>query len=296
MSNIEIHQNPQNTAIQAASGFHATDDLHLIRLWLHGRSPNTIDGYQRDLEQFLAFLCKPLRDVTLDDIQRFADLLQGYADATIKRRLYAIKSLLAFGHRLGYLQFNAGAPVRVPSVKDTLAERILEESELKEMLSLEEDPRNHALLKLLYNSGVRVSELVNLKWHDFQKRNQKAQITVFGKGRKTRTILLSKSVAEELHTIRGDAKPTDPMFRSKKGGHLHRSQVFRIVRKAAERAGLWQKVSPHWMRHAHASHALDAGAPIHLVQSTLGHTSIATTGRYTHARPNDSSSQYLKDE
>ena len=71
------------------------------------------------------------------------------------------------------------------------------------------------------------------------------------------------------------------------------SQVRRIVYAAARKAGLEQKVSPHWMRHAHASHALDRSAPIHLVQATLGHASVATTGRYLHARPNASSGEYL---
>lgn len=70
-------------------------------------------------------------------------------------------------------------------------------------------------------------------------------------------------------------------------------QVWRINRKAARRAGIEAPVSLHWLRHAHASHALDRGAPIHLVQSTLGHASVATTGRYLHARPGDSSAFYL---
>ena len=73
------------------------------------------------------------------------------------------------------------------------------------------------------------------------------------------------------------------------------SQVRRIVYAAAKKAGLAQKVSPHWMRHAHASHALDRSAPIHLVQATLGHASVSTTGRYLHARPSESSSFYLPD-
>ncbi|MBV8589619.1 MAG: tyrosine-type recombinase/integrase [Acetobacteraceae bacterium] len=82
-------------------------------------------------------------------------------------------------------------------------------------------------------------------------------------------------------------------IRSAKGGALDPSQVHRIVKAAAARAGLPAAVSAHWLRHAHASHALDRGAPIHLVQATLGHSSVATTGRYLHARPNDSSSRYL---
>jgi integrase/recombinase XerD len=97
----------------------------------------------------------------------------------------------------------------------------------------------------------------------------------------------------ELLALRGAAAPDDPVFRSRKGGALDPSQVLRIVQAAAQRAGLEAKVSPHWLRHGYASHALDRGAPVHLVAATLGHASIATTGRYAHARPSDSSSRYL---
>jgi site-specific recombinase XerD len=84
------------------------------------------------------------------------------------------------------------------------------------------------------------------------------------------------------------------VFPSRKGGEpLTDSGIWRIVKQAAQRAGIEVPVSPHWLRHAHASHALDRGAPIHLVQVTLGHASITTTGRYLHARPKESSSKFL---
>jgi site-specific recombinase XerD len=83
------------------------------------------------------------------------------------------------------------------------------------------------------------------------------------------------------------------VFRSRQGGALDPSQVHRIVKQAAQRAGLPETVSAHWLRHAHVSHALDRGAPVHLVQATVGHASLTTTSRYAHARPNDSSSRYL---
>jgi len=81
---------------------------------------------------------------------------------------------------------------------------------------------------------------------------------------------------------------------AEKGGHLHPSQVWRIVEKSAGRAGIKKAVSPHWFRHAHASHALDRGAKISLVKKTLSHSSIQTTGRYLHAKPDESSSTYLQ--
>jgi integrase/recombinase XerD len=154
-------------------------------------------------------------------------------------------------------------------------------------------PRNRALLRLAYAGGLRVSELVGLAWRDLQPREDAGQVTVFGKGGKTRTVLLSAATWADLVALRGDAGADDPVFRSRRGGHLDPRQVRRIVLGAAQRAGLEAKVSPHWLRHAHASHALDRGAPVHLVAATLGHASIATTGKYAHARPTDSSARYL---
>lgn len=111
--------------------------------------------------------------------------------------------------------------------------------------------------------------------------------------RKTHAVLVPESVWKAVVKLRGDASEDSTVFRSRKGGHLDESQIWRIVRKASERAGIDKEVSCHWLRHAHASHALDRGAPIHLVQATLNHSSISTTGKYLHARPNDSSGNYL---
>jgi integrase/recombinase XerD len=161
------------------------------------------------------------------------------------------------------------------------------------MIALERHPRNSVILLLLYASGVRVSELCNLRWRDCQQRDSGGQITVFGKGDKTRTVLLPSRVWQAMIGIRSGAGENDPTFRSRKGGGLHESQILRIVKQAAKRAGVTKAVSPHWFRHAHASHALDRGAPVHLVQATLGHSDLSTTGRYLHARPTDGSARYL---
>jgi len=127
-----------------------------------------------------------------------------------------------------------------------------------------------------------------------QDRENAGQVTVWGKGGKTRTVLLSQETWAELRALKGEAALDAPVFPSRKGkGHLDQSQVHRIVQAAAVRAGIEAPVSPHWLRHAHASHALDRGAPIHLVQATLGHASVATTAKYLHARPEDSSARYL---
>ncbi|MDD3927165.1 MAG: tyrosine-type recombinase/integrase [bacterium] len=271
----------------------ADSDNQIIGLWLHGRSSNTMEAYRSDAERLRAFIGKPLHSVTLRDLQEFADTLSSLAPATQCRILSSVKSLFTCAYRLGYLQFNVGGQLRLPGIKSKLAERILPETDVQRMLALEPKPRNRALLRLLYAGGLRVSEICGLTWQDAASRDNAGQITVYGKGDKTRAVLLSADTWKEIAVLRGDAAPDEPVFRSQKGGPLDRSQVIRIVRAAAKRAGIDTNVSPHWLRHAHASHALDRGCPIHLVQATLGHASVATTGRYLHARPSDSSARYL---
>ena len=216
--------------------------------------------------------------------------------ASLNRALTAVKSLLSFAQETGYVPFNAGVAVKLLPNRDELAQRILEESEVARLIEAASEGRNRVLLKLLYVSGIRVSEVCGLRWYDAMPRAEGGQITVFGKGGKTRTVLLKPKVWQQLQSLKGEAPVVDPIFRSRKGGGaLDVSQVRRIVYAAAKKACLAQKVSPHWMRHAHASHALDRSAPVHLVQATLGHASVSTTGRYLHARPTDSSSFYLPD-
>jgi site-specific recombinase XerD len=272
----------------------ADNDDQLVHLWLHGRSLHTQRAYRVDVNRFQRGAGKPLPTVTLRDLQHFSDSLTNLSPASRYRVLSSVKSLLSFGHRIGYLPFDVGRPLRLPALRSRLAERILAEAEVHRILSLEPNPRNRALLLLLYASGIRVSELCGLRWRDVQTNGNGAQVTVFGKGGKTRAIQIPASVAGLLTRLHPEAAGDEPVFRSRKGGRpLRTAAVLRVVRQAAKRAGIELAVSPHWLRHAHASHALDRGAPIHLVQATLGHASVSTTGRYLHARPNDSSSRFL---
>ncbi len=289
-------------AVIAVSTFTVADcdtDEQLIVLWLHGKSHHTRDAYKRDIRYFQAF-CegRPLPRVKLNDVIAFSDALtaQGYSVGTIRRRINAVKSLLTFGEEIGYLPLNVGKKVKVPKGESSLAERILSESEALKLIEKEPNERNRVMLRFMYESGCRVSELINLKWKNLQNRDGKGQVSILGKGSKLRVILLSSGLWNDLRALRMSANPNSPVFASlRSGGRLTRSNVWDIVTAAAQRAGIQGKVSPHWLRHAHASHSLDRGAPIHLVQQTLGHASVATTSRYLHARPNDSSSLYLAD-
>jgi len=269
-------------------------DSQVLGMWLHGTSPHTEKAYRHDVEQFLEFAGVGLRQVTLSMLQAYSDSIAHLADTSRSRKLSAVKSALSFAHRMGYTRFNVGAVLRGPKVKNRLAERILSEADVQKIIALETSPRNRVLLTLLYASGGRVSEVCALKWKDAQDRTDGGQVTLFGKGGKTRAVLLSQSTWKALQSIRGEGHPDSAVFPSRiRHGHLDASQVHRIVNAAARRAGIEGNVSPHWFRHAHASHALDRGCPIHLVQATLGHASVATTGKYVHARPTESSAKYL---
>jgi integrase/recombinase XerD len=275
----------------------ADNDAQLIELWLNGRSEHTQRAYRREVVEFLDYACIDLRTVGLRHLQAWADspALTAKAPSSRGRAIAAVKSLVAFAHRLGYLPFDVAAPLRSPKLKDSLASRILEESAVHRILALETNPRNLTLLRLLYAAGLRVSEVCGLTWADLKPRDGgQGQATIFGKGGKTREVIIPASVYGPLAALKAkDAGKDSPVFVSRQGGPLTTVQVLRIVRAAAARAGVEGNVSPHWFRHAHASHSLDRGAPISLVQATLGHSSMATTGRYTHARPTESSGRYL---
>ena len=270
----------------------ADNEIRLVALWLHGRSHATQRAYAADLAAFRAVIPAPLRQLTLGDLQDYQDGLAALAPTTQARRLSAIKSLLSFAQRTGFLPVNIGAAIRLPKAKQTLSERILDVDAVLHLLALERNPRNKALLRLLYLGGLRISEICALCGRDLAPRDDSGQVTLFGKGGKTRAVLLKASVWQELVALR-DPDPEAPLFRSRQGGALDSSRVHRIVKQAAKHAGLSEAVSAHWLRHAHVSHALDRGAPVHLVQATVGHASLTTTSRYAHARPNDSSSLYL---
>ncbi|WP_445304807.1 MULTISPECIES: tyrosine-type recombinase/integrase [unclassified Microcoleus] len=275
-----------------------TDNAEIIDLWTHGKSKNTADLYRRVATLLLTTTDKPLQWLTLQDFQYFADTLEKNDLSPSSRRTYisVVKSLQSFGHRTGLIQVNAAAALVTPKPKDTLSQKILSELEVLTMIALEPCERNKLILKTFYYAGLRASELCDLNWEDLSPNAENGQLLIYGKGEKSRVVLLPKSLYIEILNSRGKAGNSEPIFRSRKaanGGRLHRISVTYLVKEAAKRAGISEKTSAHWLRHCHASHALNRGAPIHLLSQTLGHASIATTSRYLHAKPNDSSGLYL---
>lgn len=282
----------------------ADSDATLIVSWLRTKeSPGTRKVYADHIETFRQWRDVPLHSLTVDDLLDYRDYLTtvGLAIATQALMMNAVKSLLRYGQRSGYLQFNVGEAVKAPKVEKTLAERILPEWQVMALLNHKDlSLRDRVLLRLLYASGGRVSEIVNLRWRNVQPNGDSGQITVVGKGNKTRAIKLSKDTwAVLVQFMPPGATLIDFVFQSQRrkgqearNGQLDRTAVNKIVKNAGKLIGV-SKLSPHWFRHAHASHALDKGATVAVVQATLGHTSLVTTSNYLHAKPNDSSALYL---
>jgi integrase/recombinase XerD len=271
-------------------------DSEIIELWLERQaSPHTRGCYRRDSARLLAHVRKPLNRISLGDLQGFAQSLiqAGLAPISRVRTLAAVRSLFGFCQRMRYLPGNPAAELVLPSYENRLAERIVGEDDVRRLVEADAGPRDRALLRLLYAAGLRVSEACGLLWRNVRPRGESGQITVFGKNGRTRSISLPAPLWSELIALRGSAGEEDPVFPSRSGKFLDRGRVRVILRRAARNAGVSEPISPHWLRHAHASHALDHGAPIHLVQATLGHSSVATTSSYLHARPGDSSARFL---
>lgn len=307
MSDITIYD-LEGKAVETVRSFSPQwIDATFLDLWLRGKSEKTIRAYRADIDKFYDVVGKPLQEVLLQDVYTFVDALATLAPTSRNRAVAAVKSALSFGLKSGYLRVNVGLLVKLEKLEDTLAQRIMSESALARLLALETNTRNHAILVLLYRGGLRCAELCNLRWRNLQERDETGQIAVYGKGNKTRVVLLQQETWQEVMnlpplSIHGRI-PDDYVFQSRQARNkrtgkntrrMDESTVFRIVQHAAARAGITGNVSPHWMRHAHATHALENGAPITLVKETLGHKSIETTAKYTHVRPNASSGQYLK--
>ncbi len=262
-------------------------DVELVGLWLAGRPASTVAVYTPVVEAFLARVNKPLRDLTAADCIAWQESLVG-AEATRARWTSTVKSLLSFAWRTGYTTVNVGRILRCVKVADRLHEKAIEEEAVRALIGAADPGHDRTLVRLLYTAGLRISEAVGLRYIDLGK----GRITVLGKGHKIRTIVVPEALVDDLRTMRTPGEPpTALVFRGKRGGALNVRDAREIVYRAAEASGL--TLSPHWLRHAHASHALDHGCPIHVLTASLGHANVATTSRYLHCQPNKGASQYL---
>jgi integrase/recombinase XerD len=265
-------------------------DRRPIDLWLHGRPDTTAREYRRELAKLAATLgATPPLEASLEQLQRHVETLAGLAPRSRSRAIAAIRSFYRFHVKARTILYSPAEALATPKTPTGLAERYLTPEEVDRLIAAAPDAVTGLALRLLYEGMLRISEICGLRWGHLLPDGR---LTVFGKGSKTRRIELPEGLVADLSVLRaGDG---EPMFPAPSGDHLGTRQFHRIFKQAVAAAGLSKEVSCHWMRHSGASHALDNGAPLSLVRDHLGHSSIATTDRYLHAKRGDSAARYLR--
>lgn len=258
-----------------------------------GLSPCTIEAYTHDIQKFAAFL-QPLNIssfaiVTKENIVAFLQFLQqqGLSSSTICRNLFALKVLFRFLKREKIIAANITLYLDSPKLWQILPD-VLSQEEIESLLqapdtATAEGARDRAILETLYSSGLRVSELCHLSLYDVDDRF----IRVMGKGSKERVVPIGSKALEALdhylsHFRGENLNREQPLFTTKFGRRIDRQMVWKMIRKYAKQVGIAKKVSPHMLRHSFATHLLDHGADLRIIQEMLGHANIATTDRYTH--------------
>lgn len=257
-----------------------------------GLSPNTIEAYGRDLQHFIIFLKEiPLRsfvDVTSNQLINFlASLHSKYAPASISRAFIAIKVLFRFLKREGILNENIALYLETPKTWQAIP-AVLTIEETDRLISQPDrrtstGARDAAILELLYSSGIRASELCLLKIVDVDDD----AIRVFGKGSKERLVPIGRQAIEAIdyylihHRCQCEGDE-EILFLSKWNKPLDRNTLWQIVKRHATAAGIEKNISPHTLRHSFATHLLDNGADLRIIQEMLGHSSINSTERYAH--------------
>jgi integrase/recombinase XerC len=266
-----------------------------------GFSDHTCRAYRTDLEQFCDYLCEVTETKAGPDIHAVDDLvIRSYLGflhkkcekTTIARKLSALRSFFRFLVKKGTIGRNPAETVLAPkrgrpvpsylSVDETF--RLLDGLKSKSVLAL----RDRAILELLYSAGLRVGELVamDVKDVDFEK----GCVRVVGKGNKERLPPVGEKALASIRDYLEKRNPEkrvsemakEPLFLNKLGGRLSGRSVGRVLDRVTRRLGLMRPVTPHGLRHTFATHMLDAGADLRMVQELLGHASLTSTQRYTH--------------
>ncbi len=268
-----------------------------------GASQNTVAAYRNDIQQFALFagggrtgLKRSIwTEVDRTRIQEYLCSLQtkDYADATIARKVAAIKSFFGFMHAEGLVASDPTETLSSPRVGKSLPKPISPE-EIDDLLeqplrrSTPEAKRDKAMLELLYATGMRVTELVSLNITDIILNDGNAYVRCFGKGAKERTVPIHEHAAESLLTYLRDSRrklvrvPGEKaLFVNRRGERLTRQGFWLILKGYAASAHIKSGVTPHTLRHSFATHMLRGGAPLRHVQELLGHANISTTQVYT---------------
>lgn len=245
---------------------------------LRNYSPKTVKTYIQYINECFRFANnKSPKEINTDDIRTYLEWLsdQGKSSSTLNTAYSALQ--FYFGTILRRSFF-----VHIPrSKKERRLPVVLSKEEIAGMIAYTQNPKHNCIMSLLYGTGVRVSELVNIRMCDIDF--DRMMLRVFqGKGKKDRMAILPKKLKEILQKQKELKERKGFLFTNGRGGKLTTVTIQKIVKQAAERVGISKRVSPHTLRHSFATHLLEAGTDIRSIQELLGHAKLETTQIYTH--------------
>lgn len=273
-----------------------------------GLSPNSVEAYMMDYQRLQEYCDAHQIDVvhaTFDDLKAFVfDTFKTIRTVSTQARLVAgIHSFYRFLLYHKYIEQDPSELIETPKKEQHLPE-VLSLEEIDKMiaqidLSKNESHRNRAIIEMLYGSGLRVSELVNLRLSDIYLQEGYMRIT--GKGSKQRLVPISAEATKwfqywliDRNTLNIKPEASDIAFLNRYGRQLTRAMIFTIIKQLATAAGITKNISPHTLRHSFATHLLQNGADLRVIQQLLGHESISTTEIYTHVDIHDLREAILK--
>lgn len=259
-----------------------------------GLSVNSLEAYARDLARFGQFLgASSLSSVSLQTLRTYVDRLRdsGIASRSIARHVTAIRGFFRYLVEEGEIAANPADLLNLPTLGEKLP-KYLSERKVDDLLSASDGKkptgvRDRAMLDVLYASGARVSELISLRVADYDRNSGTLRIT--GKGNKQRIVPVGREAISSLNwylesersrLLKGRTSPY--LFVTAQGGAMTRQGFWKLLRIQGKKAGIYQNLSPHVLRHSFATHLLEGGADLRSVQAMLGHSDIGTTQIYTH--------------
>lgn len=262
-------------------------------------SDNTVGAYMNDLNKYEEFLKKDILDSDTEDLEKYLKYIKNLESTTVAHKITSIKSYFNYNIKRGIVSVNPADKVSRPKLTKHLPEYLTEE-EVGKLLDVEVkspyDYRNKTILELLYSSGIRISELVNIKTPNYD--SEECLIRIMGKGSKERIVPLGDYAVNIMNDYMNNYRPlinkkhTDYVFVNNRGDKISRQFIFKVIKKEALKKGIKKDISPHTLRHTFATHLLKNGADLRIIQELLGHENISTTQIYTHVTNNQLKSDY----
>lgn len=275
------------------------EELNQYRMYLTSikrYSKNTINAYTSDLVKLTKFTKKKLIKINKNDLEKFSETLNKLDAKTKARTISSIKSFYKYEMIKGNIKENISEVLIIPKIKKTIP-NILSVEEIDKLLDIEiknmYDSRNKAMLELMYASGLRVSELINLKPNDVDLTNN--TVRTMGKGKKERIIPIgdyaTKAVYDYLYKYRPNNK-CEYLFLNNHYNKMTRQGFYKIIKKLLLEKNINTTFSPHTLRHSFASHMLSNGADLRTIQELLGHSNISTTEIYLYVNSKELRKNY----